>query len=721
MSLFGSSPPEEPVTPSKSSHSQSLFNDERATGAASSSLFNDSPEDGASPWNMPTPKKAGRSQLVRNLLPADSVPESYVDAFDTLVESDYRMGSGLISLAGARKIFEGSGLDAAEQSKIINLVANGQESSNGLSRSEFNVLVALSGLALEKEDITLDGVDERRRNLPEPSLPAIDQIRTAKISQNTEESSPPLRDVTAVSGQPSPSDSTPKSRQLRRDSLENLDADPWGSPAMHKGHTHPVNNEATPSTNGTTAARPLGGAAGSARTTSSFTTHSVAPASTPSTFVGNDGSTREPNHGNGGAWGSFGNPGQGGLDGGGFGGSGSDQGHAGGRSLGGGRTNRDIGETITVTLLPDKEGMFMFQHRNYEVKSARRGSTVIRRYSDFVWLLDCLHKRYPFRQLPLLPPKRVAVNGRHLAADSNFVEKRRRGLVRFANALVKHPVLGQEQLVIMFLTVPTELAVWRKQATISAQEEFSGKALPQGLEDSLPQNLLDSFDTVRSGVRVSAENYINLCSLLERLTKRNQGIAADYLRFSQALISLTENSRDTYAMDTNDVPLLNEGISSTAKHLGTSQSLLEDESRAWDEGVLEDLKKQRDTLVAVRDMFDRRDRYARDNIPQLERRIENNEHKLAGLMGRPEGGKPGEREKLEQAVRADKQSIIDQHARGVFIKECIRDELLYFQQSQYHVSKLHQDWSQERVKYAELQAECWRAWSEEVEHMPTGD
>lgn len=194
--------------------------------------------------------------------------------------------------------------------------------------------------------------------------------------------------------------------------------------------------------------------------------------------------------------------------------------------------------------------------------------------------------------------------------------------------------------------------MWRKQATISAQEEFSGKALPQGLEDSLPQNLLDSFDTVRSGVRVSAENYINLCSLLERLTKRNQGIAADYLRFSQALISLTENSRDTYAMDTNDVPLLNEGISSTAKHLGTSQSLLEDESRAWDEGVLEDLKKQRDTLVAVRDMFDRRDRYARDNIPQLERRIENNEHKLAGLMGRPEGGKPGEREKLEQAVRA---------------------------------------------------------------------
>lgn len=79
------------------------------------------------------------------------------------------------------------------------------------------------------------------------------------------------------------------------------------------------------------------------------------------------------------------------------------------RSLGLGRTtNPQVEETVTVALLPEKEGLFMFQHRNYEVKSARRGSTVIRRYSDFVWLLDCLQKRFPFRQLPLLPPKRVS-------------------------------------------------------------------------------------------------------------------------------------------------------------------------------------------------------------------------------------------------------------------------------------------------------------------------
>jgi sorting nexin-8 len=142
-----------------------------------------------------------------------------------------------------------------------------------------------------------------------------------------------------------------------------------------------------------------------------------------------------------------------------------------------------------------------------------------------------------------------------------------------------------------------------------------------------------------------------LCNLLERLAKRHEGVAADYLRFSLALQSLTETSENTYSLDTNDVPLLNEGLTATAKHLSTSQSLLEDEARAWDEGVLEDLKKQRDALVGMRDLFDRRDRYAQDNIPALERRIQKNETKLTSLRDRPEGTlKAGEVEKVEDAI-----------------------------------------------------------------------
>jgi sorting nexin-8 len=114
---------------------------------------------------------------------------------------------------------------------------------------------------------------------------------------------------------------------------------------------------------------------------------------------------------------------------------------------------------------------------------------------------------------------------------------------------------------------------------------------------------------------------------------------------------LTDASQDTYSTDTNDVPLLNDGLNATAKHLSNSQSLLEDEAKAWDQGVLEDLKRQRDALVSVRELFDRRDRYDRDNIPTLEKRLESNEAKLIALRAKPEGMvKAGEVEKVAEAI-----------------------------------------------------------------------
>lgn len=174
--------------------------------------------------------------------------------------------------------------------------------------------------------------------------------------------------------------------------------------------------------------------------------------------------------------------------------------------------------------------------------------------------------------------------------------------------------------------------------------------MPPSLEDSLPQNLQDTFDTVRSGVRRSAELYINLCNLVERLSKRQEAIATEYGRFSVNLNSLTESSADTYAIDSNDVPMLNEGMRGTAKHLGTAQALIDDEARAWDEGLLEDLKTMRDSLVSMRDMFDRRDKYARDNIPQLERRIQANEQKLQGIKAKGDAAKPGEEGKVADAI-----------------------------------------------------------------------
>ncbi|KAL9105757.1 MAG: hypothetical protein Q9227_009105 [Pyrenula ochraceoflavens] len=719
MSLFGTSPTGE-STPSLNANSKSLFGDDVTPApTTSSSLFADDTE--ASPWSMPTPKKSARRELVKNLLPGTDVPENYVDAFDIVLDTD-RVGSG-ISLTGVKNILGSSELSAADQATILNtVIPGGQETANGLGRGEFNVLLALIGLGQEGDEITLDGVDDRRRKLPVPNIQYFDKLRSAKSS--TVDDLQPQQPPSTPPSKSSPAKSPSKPKPAVQDSLGDIDSDPWASPAANKPASTPNTSVKRPSAIPDHVSNPAISSF-SQRTTSAYTTHSDSP--NDSNGPGDSGISS-----GGDGWNSYNGASGGGFTdaglGEGFGASSGDQGQSNGnnprQSMGSSTlVSRGQEENIIVTMLPEKEGMFMFQHRNYEVKSVRRGATVVRRYSDFVWLLDCLHKRYPFRQLPLLPPKRVAVNGTHLAADTNsFIEKRRRGLARFANTLVRHPILNQEQLVTMFLTVPTELSVWRKQATISVQEEFTGKPLPPDLEDSLPATLPDTFATVRSGVNRSAAIYINLCTLLERLVKRNEGLAADNLRFSLALQSLTAASPDTYAMDTNDVPLLNEGLSATAKHLSTAQTLLEDECQAWDAGVLEDLKRQRDVLVSMRELFERRDRLARDNIPQLERRIDANESKLAALRQKPDSQvKPGEIEKVEGQIVSDKESIVAQHARGVFIIECVRDEIRIFMKGVGGVSRLWQDWAAERVKFAELGAGAARGWVEGVESMPVGD
>jgi len=173
---------------------------------------------------------------------------------------------------------------------------------------------------------------------------------------------------------------------------------------MHKGHDHTQNG--APYTNG----RKDDSETAPMRTTSTFTTSaqdqtendpSPYEAASQRTGTGSDGTGWQGDSG--------------------FGGSTEEQGFVpsqSARGAGSGETSRPLGagkrtgssieEEVTVSLLEEKEGMFLFQHRNYEVTSVRKNSKVVRRYSDFVWLLDCLYKRYPFRQLPLLPPKRVA-------------------------------------------------------------------------------------------------------------------------------------------------------------------------------------------------------------------------------------------------------------------------------------------------------------------------
>ncbi len=143
----------------------SLFDDEPAvTRSNSNSLFNDddvAAGGATSPWDMPTPRKQQtRMDLLRTLLPASGVPDSYIEAFDTVVRDSG--SAGKVTVGGVARTLAASKLGADDQARIMSFMAPGG-GDIALGRNEFNALLALIGLAQEGETISLDGVDERRR------------------------------------------------------------------------------------------------------------------------------------------------------------------------------------------------------------------------------------------------------------------------------------------------------------------------------------------------------------------------------------------------------------------------------------------------------------------------------------------------------------------------------------------------------------------------------
>lgn len=111
---------------------------------------------------MPTTQKIKRGELIQTLLPASDVPDSYIDTFDNVLKGGDGAG-GKVSAAGVAKVLSAGNLGADDQSRILSVISKGGQFAD-LSRNEFNVLLALIGLAQENEDITLDGVDERRKS-----------------------------------------------------------------------------------------------------------------------------------------------------------------------------------------------------------------------------------------------------------------------------------------------------------------------------------------------------------------------------------------------------------------------------------------------------------------------------------------------------------------------------------------------------------------------------
>ncbi|GAV53023.1 hypothetical protein ZYGR_0AI03050 [Zygosaccharomyces rouxii] len=378
-------------------------------------------------------------------------------------------------------------------------------------------------------------------------------------------------------------------------------------------------------------------------------------------------------------------------------------------------------DTVVIEEIPEREGL-LFKHTNYLVKNLvdlpntepSKDRSVIRRYSDFVWLQEVLLKRYPFRLIPELPPKRIGSQN----ADPQFLERRRKGLVRFINLVIKHPVLNKDDLILTFLTVPTDLSSWRKQASYDTTDEFTDKKISSGFIKMWQKKLSEQWNEADASIDKSIEIWLKITFLLERHERRIKQIAHERNIMRSLLNDFTQTTPKLYPVEHSSTILdITNQFNVIGKHLQTTTEYNEQEVDASSTSLVPKFKIFVDVLFSLKGLFERYRIMAGNNVPQLQRRVEINSEKLQTMKGKPDVS-GAEYDKIRTAIQRDKKCIVLELNRAWLIRQCILEEFTIFQETQFIITRAFQAWSKLNASFAGLKLNEWEKLTDNLMDLP---
>lgn len=379
-------------------------------------------------------------------------------------------------------------------------------------------------------------------------------------------------------------------------------------------------------------------------------------------------------------------------------------------------------DIVVIEQLPDKEGL-LFKHTNYLVRhlvslpntETNNDRSVVRRYSDFVWLQEVLLKRYPFRLIPELPPKKIGSQN----ADAIFLERRRRGLTRFINLVVKHPVLSKDDLLLTFLTVPTDLSSWRKQAIYDTTEEFSDKKITHSFVKMWQKEISEQWNEAEASIEKVIEMWVRITVSMERNERRLQFMAKERAALGSLINEFSLSTSKLYPVEQNSSILdINSHLSIIEKHLGGTTKVTDERTSEFSSNLVPRFRVFIDILLCLRDLFERYRLMAGNSVPLLQRRVEINSQKLESMKDKPDVSGV-EYDKMKSTIQRDKKTIAEELNRAWLIRECILEEFTIFQETQFQISSVFQEWSKLNSNYAGRSVNDWEKLSDNLADMPT--
>ncbi|KAH0540418.1 sorting nexin-8-like [Cotesia glomerata] len=326
-------------------------------------------------------------------------------------------------------------------------------------------------------------------------------------------------------------------------------------------------------------------------------------------------------------------------------------------------------DTIEVNLVPERKGIFL-KHVEYQVTSKAFNSIVHRRYNDFVSLHDLLLARFPYRLIPKLPPKKI------VGADSQFLEERRRSLLRFLILIARHPVVRTDPIVQFFFTYTGEETQYKiRDVFRRVPDEFATSELSSRAKELVPPETLTEFANSRDQIRMILCGISRLKNIADCLAIRSHSYAADMAELGAQLSNLAAEPHGNSGWASGGSTIwqnMKKGFHVIAKefHLLSARAL--QQAVREETTVCERLNLLLDVLVAHRTLCERHERgVSADHQRALSTMLALKKRQMQGVI---RGTDADTVEYLENKMVAQESVIANVELRNSFSLHCLHME-----------------------------------------------
>ncbi|KIW65681.1 hypothetical protein PV04_07918 [Phialophora macrospora] len=178
--------------------------------------------------------------------------------------------------------------------------------------------------------------------------------------------------------------------------------------------------------------------------------------------------------------------------------------------------------------------------------------SVRRRFTDFVFLRQSLHRDYQACAIPPLPEKNNMAYVRGDRFSSEFTQRRAWSLHRFLKRCTLHPVLRRAPILILFLETADWNAQMRLRPTRSntlGESSAPNAAAPTGFFDNVADTMLNAFSKVHKPdkrfIEVTErankldEDLSHVEKIIARVARREGDLETDYADLANNMRRLT--------------------------------------------------------------------------------------------------------------------------------------------------------------------------------------